>query len=288
MVLDFKRTDEVLVDIQGVSLTLGNKLILRDVNATVKDIHRDGMQQGQVICFLGPSGTGKTQLSRCIAGLQTPNAGQVLIRREGREGGYGLLPTHAGEVCVVPQNYPLFEYASVATNLFIAGKQGGLKPADINIKASTFIEAFGLGEHLSKYPKELSGGTRQRVAIARQLMCATHFMVMDEPFSGLDPIMKRAAMDAIVKLSLMDTYNTIIVVTHDVTEGLSIADTVWLMGLERTLEAPKSIYEKVPGATIVEQIDLAEMGLAWRPDIQHDKEFLGLVGRVKDRFQTLK
>ncbi|MBX4181745.1 ATP-binding cassette domain-containing protein [Candidatus Parcubacteria bacterium] len=272
----FKRTDEILLDIRNISLSFGSKLILRDVNATIKDLD----DIGQVVCFLGPSGIGKTQLSRIIAGLQTPSAGEVRLRDK---------LTKAGEVCMVPQNYVMFDYATVAENLVIAGKQAGLSKPQINEKATGFIKAFELEEHLGKYPKELSGGTKQRVAIARQLMCASNYMVMDEPFSGLDPIMKKRATEAIVKLSQLDTYNTIIVVTHDITEGLSVADTVWLMGYEPEGGAEgdqKPTFK--PGARLIEQYDLADMGFAWHPDIAHNLAFLDFVGMIKDRFQTLR
>lgn len=264
-----KRLTDVLLDIKGVNLSLGGKRILRDVDVTITN--SEGV--GEVICFLGPSGIGKSVLSRVIAGLLKPDTGEVLLRQ-----GPKMERTAPGKVCVVPQFYPLFDYTSVSTNLWIAGKMGGLTKSAINAKASLYIEAFDLKEHLGKYPKELSGGTKQRVAIARQLMCASNFLIMDEPFSGLDPIMKKEVMSAIVKLSQLDAYSTIIIVTHDVTEGLSIADRAWLMGLENGKA----------GAKIVESLDLAELGFAWREDIAKDPKFLAFVGEVKDKFQTLK
>lgn len=279
---NYQRTNEVLLDIQNVSLKFGDKLVLRDVNATVTDVERDGhAATGQVICFLGPSGIGKTQLSRVIAGLQIPTKGRVTLKDE--------LLTAPGKVGMVPQHYPLFEYATIAENLMIAGKQGGLNKQEINEKASVYIEAFGLRDYLGMYPRSLSGGTKQRVAIARQLMCANNYMVMDEPFSGLDPIMKRQASDAIVKLAQMDTHNTIIIVTHDITEGLMVADMVWLMGLEKHSVHDKSVADVfIPGAKLVKTYDLAEMGFAWRPDLNHDQAFLKFVAEIKDQFQTLR
>jgi ABC-type nitrate/sulfonate/bicarbonate transport system ATPase subunit len=275
MSYDYTRTSEVLLDLKDVSLSFGDKLILRDINVQVRDIERQGVAQGQVICFLGPSGIGKTQLSRVIAGLQVPSDGTVLLK----DG----VHTGPGKVCMVPQHYPMFDYMTVAQNLQVAGKMGGLTRTQINEKASGYIELFSLKDHLAKYPKELSGGTKQRVAIVRQLMCATNYMVMDEPFSGLDPIMKKAAQEAIVKLSQLDTYNTVILVTHDVTEGLTVADTCWMMGYELD-----DSDKRIGGARILHHFDLAELGFAWREDLDHDPKFLEFVREVKDKFRTLK
>jgi NitT/TauT family transport system ATP-binding protein len=270
---EYTRTDKILLEVKGVSLSFGNHLVLKDVNAVVTDINRPNTVTGQVICFLGPSGIGKTQLSRIIAGLQKPTTGSIVLNGK---------PTKPGRVSMVPQHYPMFDYTTVAKNLMIAGRLAGLKKDEINLKASEFIEVFGLKEHLGKYPRELSGGTKQRVAIARQLMGTSHYMVMDEPFSGLDPAMKARTTEAIVKLSAMDTLNTIIIVTHDVTEGLMCADTCWMMGYE------KDENGNIPGAKLVHSYDLAALGFAWRPDLDHNKEFLLFVREVKDKFKTLR
>jgi ABC-type nitrate/sulfonate/bicarbonate transport system ATPase subunit len=292
----YTRTEEVLLDIQNVSLKFGDKLVLRDVDAQITNITRHDQVQGQVICFLGPSGIGKTQLSRVIAGLQKPTSGRVLlpsgqaydhdgkpVSRDNPDARIlSDIETYKGKVGMVPQNYWMPEYLNVQQHLALAGKQGGLNKEQFNEKFERFVTLFGLGDHLQFYPNELSGGTRQRVAIARQMMCVGHYLVMDEPFSGLDPIMKAKASEAITTLASLDELNTIIIVTHDISEGMSVADTVWLMGYEFEGDFFK------PGARIVEQYDLAAAGLCWRADIQSDARFLELVGEVKARFQTLR
>jgi ABC-type nitrate/sulfonate/bicarbonate transport system ATPase subunit len=277
--LIYSRSQQKLLELQGVSLSFGNRPVLRDVNATITKIERPDAIEGQVICFLGPSGMGKTQLSRIICGLQKPTSGVVLLDTD--------VPTRKGLVGMVPQNYPLFEFMTVQQNLTVAGRQGGLTDAENTAKAAGFVDAFGLSDYLTLYPKALSGGTRQRVAIARQMMCADHYLVMDEPFSGLDPIMKAKASEAITQLAAKDGLNTIIVITHDISEGLAVADMVWLLGLEREI-TPAGVSGFLPGARLVEQYDLASMGFAWHPDIQSDPQFLEFVGVVKARFKTLR
>lgn len=274
MAFEYAVSDDVLLELDKVNLSFGSNLVLRDVNAKVTRIDRADVPCGRVICFLGPSGIGKTQLSRIIAGLQAPTSGSVRLKAG---------PTGRGLVGMVPQFYPMFDYATVAGNLMIAGHQGGLDPKETNEKASSLIETFGLRDHLAKYPKELSGGTKQRVAIARQLMCASNYMVMDEPFSGLDPISKAKTMDAIIKLSQLDANHVIIVVTHAVTEGLTIADTVWMMGYEKGEDG-----KNIAGARLVSTFDLAALGYAWHPDLEREPAFLSFAREVKDRFNTLR
>lgn len=252
---------ETLVSIDHVSLTLGNRVILRDVCAEVKNIIRPDHVQGQVVCFLGPSGIGKTQLSRIIAGLSPSTSGRVLINGK---------PTVKGLVGMVPQTSTLFEFMTVDQNLATAqayGKKSTIATVD-------YISQFGLTQYLPLYPAQLSGGTRQRVAIVRQLLCSEHFILMDEPFSGLDLMMKQRACALITQVSNLNESNTIICVTHDVTEGMSIADTVWLMGREPGVE----------GAKILKEYDLASEGLCWRPDLIHDPAFIAKVAEVKETF----
>lgn len=264
------RTNDHLLDINHVSLSYGANVILRDVNASITRSEN----YGEVICLLGPSGMGKTQLSRIIAGLHQSTSGEVRLS----DG-----PTQAGKVCCVPQFYPLFDYLSVAGNLVIAGKQGNLSPKDCSAKVAKLSEQFGLNDHLHKYPSELSGGTKQRVAIARQLMCATKYMVMDEPFSGLDPEMKMKAAEAIITLSQTDTYGVTIVVTHDIETGLMVSDRVLLLGYE-----PDGRGGYLPGARFVGDYDLDERGLCWTPDVNTKPEFVDLVREIKTRFKTLR
>ena len=109
----------------------------------------------------------------------------------------------------------------------------------------------------------LSGGQRQRVAIAQQLLCSSHFLLMDEPFSGLDPLAKSAVCETLVDVSTTHELNTIIVVTHDIESAIRISDTLWLLGRNRDARG-----QPVGGASIQEIHDLAGMGLAWDPDIE--------------------
>lgn len=274
-VSEYQKLDRLLW-LQHVSLSFNGRPILRDINTEVRNIVRPGMIQGQVIGLLGPSGMGKSQLARIIAGLQKQTSGEVTVGSSNQAARKGL-------VGMVAQNYILFNWTTVLQNLLIAGKQGGMSPEKAFDKANGFVDEFELRPYLNMYPRQLSGGTRQRVAIIQQLMCSDHFLIMDEPFSGLDLIMKARACELITKVASLDELNTIIVVTHDVTEAASISDTLWLLGREWD----KDGRAPIAGARIVEEYDLAAMGLSWHPDIIRMPEFQEFVVNVKTRFATL-
>jgi len=269
-----KYTD-TLLKIDHISLSYDDKIILRDVNAEIRDIVRPDCTQGQVVGFLGPSGIGKTQLFRIIAGLNQPTSGQVLVNST-------LTPVKAGMVGVVAQNYPLFENRTIFSNLILAAKQIEKNSDAAHEKVLKYLKRLDMLDCSQLYPAQISGGQRQRIAIAQQLLCSEHFLLMDEPFSGLDLVMEAKVCELINEIACLDELNTIIVVTHDVTAAATVADHLWLMGRDR--DASGNI---IPGARIQETYDLIERDLCWHPGITNSSKFLEFVREVKERFQTL-
>jgi NitT/TauT family transport system ATP-binding protein len=265
---------DTLIRIDGVDATRGGRLVLRDISAEIKDIVRpDVPGQGQVVGVLGPSGVGKTTLFRILAGLDAPARGRVLV-------GPGQRPVRPGMVGVVLQHYPLFEHRNVLGNLAVAARRAGIAGAEN--RACALLERFGLGEHAGAWPSELSGGQRQRVAILQQLLCGHTYLLMDEPFSGLDPTSKHHACALIAEVSRMDEQNTILIVTHDIREAVKVSDTLWLVGRDRSPSG-----EPVPGSRIVETYNLIDRDLAWHPDIERSAAFAAFVREVEDRFEAL-
>lgn len=260
---------------ENVGLTLGGNVILRNVDLEVKDLRRPGMVSGQVIGLLGPSGIGKTRFFRILAGLDAPDAGAVLI-------GEKRVPVHRGMVGVVAQHYPLFQHRTVIENLVVAGRQSGLSGSAARDKATGFLKRFRLEDRGGLYPSQLSGGQRQRVAIAQQFMCSEHFLLMDEPFSGLDPIAVDNVSGLIQEVAGLHELNTIIVVTHDIPAAIEVADTLVLMGRDR--DAAGRI---VPGARIQASYNLIERGLAFQKGITTKPEFLELLGEILAKFPSL-
>ena len=267
----YEKREQILC-VSGLSLVYGTRTILRDVNVGVSNIVRPGMSQGQVVALLGPSGVGKTQFFRCLAGLQKPTAGTVSVTEK-------QIPVTAGMVGVVAQNYILFKHRTVIGNLRVAAKMRGYSDKDAEARAMELLAIYGLTDRKDAYPGQLSGGQRQRVAIMQQVLSSGHFLLMDEPFSGLDPLMKDTACQTILKLSQLDELNTMIIVTHDIESAVAVADTIWLMG--------RAFDEKGGslGASVIKQYDLIEAGLAWQPSIQATPQFRDMVVEIRAQFQ---
>jgi NitT/TauT family transport system ATP-binding protein len=268
-------TKGVLLKATNINVSLGGKPILRDLNVEVRDVVRKGFTQGQVIALLGPSGMGKTTLFRVLSGLDRPDSGEVTIEESAK-------PVHRGMVGVVAQDYPLFMHRTVLGNLIVAGKQAGLRRAACLEKADDLLKQFGLEDEGAKYPSQLSGGQRQRAAIVQQFMCSDHFLLMDEPFSGLDLLAIERVTDFISAVAQSDELKTIIIVTHDVSSALCVADTVWLLGRDRDPDG-----NPIPGARVQATYNLAELGLAWQKGTESTPEYLKLRHEIRERFSTL-
>jgi ABC-type nitrate/sulfonate/bicarbonate transport system ATPase subunit len=144
------------------------------------------------------------------------------------------------------------------------------------------LQEFGLLEQADKYPIQLSGGQRQRVAVAQQLICSKHYLVMDEPFSGLDVVSLARVRKMIIDVSNKFEENSFLVTTHDVTSAVSIADTIWLMGRDSDTAG-----NKIPGARIVDTIDLIERDIAWHAEPEMTPQGVQLIREIKARCSSL-
>jgi polar amino acid transport system ATP-binding protein/sulfate transport system ATP-binding protein len=266
---------KTLLKIDNVCLEYDGSPVLSGVTAEVRDIIVPGRVQGQVVGILGPSGCGKTTLFRIIAGLLSPTSGRVSVNGFDR-------PVIAGEVGVVAQSYPLFEHRTVLGNLMLGAMKKEKNAGAAREKVMGFLKEFGLEDKYNLYPAQLSGGQRQRCAIIQQILCSEHFLLMDEPFSGLDLIMLEKTCELIAKVADMDDLNTIIVVTHDVTAACSVADHLWLMG-----HAPGEDGNTLPGSRIVKQYNLIDRDLCWHPSIITTARFTDFVREVKEEFRRL-
>jgi ABC-type nitrate/sulfonate/bicarbonate transport system ATPase subunit len=267
--------NETLLKAEGIGLTFKDqedpkkkKVILKDVNFEIKNIVRPNMNQGQVVSLIGRSGSGKTQLLKMIAGLNKPTEGTLLIDQDQR-------PCAAGDTGLVPQDYYMFPWRRIHKILDLAARKNP-KLQDEKIRAEAiehYIDAFELRDHTNKFPAQLSGGQKQRVSIAQQLLRGSNFLLMDEPYSGLDSLMIDKTTSLLTRVAQSDELKTIIIVSHDLTNSVAISDTVFLLSKQGRAEDE--------GATIVKEICLIDMGLAWRPDIKELPAFHDVLKEIK-------
>ena len=269
-VMPYEKTTPLLA-VENVCIAY-DRPILQNVNVKIRKIIRAGTHTGRIVSFLGPSGIGKTQLLRTLAGLQTPNSGGVFLNGDRQ-------PVRPGLVGLVSQQYILYNNRTVMGNLLVAAKQ--LNPKNAMERSLAMLERFGLTEHKNKYPLQLSGGQRQRIAIAQQLLCSDHFLMMDEPTASLDPLAKKKVCNLVMDLANSGDGITVIIVTHDIPFAVSVSDTIWLMGRDRN-EAGI-----IPGARIIDSYDLIECGLAWSKEPLLHPAFNPLIQEINQRFDEL-
>jgi ABC-type nitrate/sulfonate/bicarbonate transport system ATPase subunit len=265
----------VILKAEHINLTLGGNPILRDLSVEICDVVRPGVSTGQVVGFLGPSGVGKTKFFEILAGLLKPDTGQVQL-------GHPLQPVKVGMVGVVQQNYPLFGHHTVKGNLMLAARKRYPNATEATDRMRDLMGRFHMADKLDLYPAQLSGGQRQRVAIAQQLLCSEHFLLLDEPFSGLDVLMVEEVSEMIGEIAHAHELNTIIIVSHDIVATASVSDTLWLMG--RDCDADGRI---IPGASIKHTYDLAAMDLCWDKNLLAKPAFQALVNEIRAKFHGL-
>ena len=199
------------------------------------------VEQGEVLALLGPSGSGKTTVLRLIAGFEAPDQGYVYLRgMEAGRPGHNLPPEKRG-VGMVFQDYGLFPHLTVGRNVAF-----GLYPVGASEKkhrVSEILGLVGLTGFEDRYPHELSGGQQQRVALARALAPSPIVILLDEPFSNLDPDM-RSRMRQEVQQILKQVGATAVLVTHDHEEAFAMADKVGVLnsGKIEQFDTPEMIY----------------------------------------------
>lgn len=190
---------------------------VRDVGFTIQN----KPDCGEIAVFLGPSGCGKSTILKCIAGLVEPNKGEMLLDGE-------LISGVSRERGMVFQQYTSFAWLTVLENVAYGLRIAGMSKREAHAEAMKYVENVGLKDSANMYPKQLSGGMKQRVAIARTLLNKPKLLLMDEPFGALDPQTRWDMQGLLIDISHKED-NTILFVTHDVSEAVYIADTVFVL-----------------------------------------------------------
>jgi iron(III) transport system ATP-binding protein len=198
-------------------------------------------REGEILCLLGPSGCGKTTILRAIAGFEPVRSGDIFLSGRRVSSSSETIPTEERHVGMVFQEYALFPHLRVADN--IAFGLGSLSRSDRAGRVQEMLRLTGLEGFERRYPHELSGGQQQRVALARALVRNPIVLLLDEPFSNLDPDMAgRMRQDLHALLRRMKT--TTILVTHDHEEAFAMADRIAVLneGRLEQMDSPELIY----------------------------------------------
>ena len=206
------------VTLEHIWRKFGDLVAVRDVSLEVAP--------GEILCLLGPSGCGKTTLLRLISGLEAPNEGRVLIDGREMSSPAATVPPEVRGVGLMFQDFALFPHMTILANVAF-----GLKAMERNTaleEARLALERMGLGRYADAYPHMLSGGQQQRVALARAIVPRPRVMLMDEPFSGLDPRLRPSLREETLAI-LRETRTTCVIVTHEAEEAMLLGDRLAIM-----------------------------------------------------------
>ncbi|PKV85916.1 ABC transporter ATP-binding protein [Streptomyces sp. TLI_146] len=219
----------------GVSVAYGGTTVLDSLDLTV--------EPGEVMALLGPSGSGKTTALRAVAGFVRPASGRVFIG--GRD--VTALPPHRRGIGMVVQQYALFPHMRVADNVAFGLKaQKLVAKGEIAGRVAEALEMTGMAAYARRYPRELSGGQQQRVAIARALAIRPGVLLLDEPLSALDAQLRSGMLSELARLHRELPDVSILYVTHDQVEALTLADRIAVMDRARLRDCgtPQELYRR--------------------------------------------
>ncbi|MEU3438347.1 ABC transporter ATP-binding protein [Streptomyces sp. NPDC006863] len=218
----------------GVTIAYGGTVVLDRLDLTV--------EPGEVMALLGPSGSGKTTALRAVAGFVRPAAGRVLLG--GRD--VTALPPHRRGIGMVVQSYALFPHLKVKDNVAFGLKAHRTPKAEIPGRVTEVLELVGMAGYAERHPRELSGGQQQRVAIARALAIRPGVLLLDEPLSALDARLRTGMLAELARLHRELPDVSILYVTHDQIEALTLADRIAVMDRSRLQDCgtPEELYRR--------------------------------------------
>jgi ABC-type nitrate/sulfonate/bicarbonate transport system ATPase subunit len=260
MALPYEQKDTIL-HVEDLSVSYGDKVIIDNINFVEKDTVREGKSQGQTIAFLGRSGRGKSTLFRTLTGLLQPTTGKVMIPDFSKPATNDRQPAklvEEGDVGFVDQKYTLFRHKTVYAALVFALRNTTLSQQEKHEKVMQYLVEWGLEKNKDQYPVFLSGGQRQRTAILEQLLSSGYYMVLDEPFSGLDIGNIQNVKNAFQLINNSNDLNTIVFSTHDIELAVELADSIYVIGYKSDDKG-----QLTSTGTILQHFDLKAMGLAW-------------------------
>lgn len=225
-----------MIEFVGVNKIFKNNIVLHDINLTI--------DENSITVFVGPSGCGKTTTLKMINGLIKPTSGKILINGEDISK-KNLIDLRRGIGYVIQQT-GLFPHMTIKENIELVAKLEKMPKKEREDKIRELLEMVGLDydKFANRYPKQLSGGQQQRVGIARAFMTNPDIILMDEPFSALDPVTRSQLQDELI--NIQNQYKkTIIFVSHDMDEAVKIADKICIMGKGKVIQhdTPETILK---------------------------------------------
>jgi sulfate/thiosulfate transport system ATP-binding protein len=222
-----------VISVTGVTKRFGDYTALDNVSIEVPD--------GSLTALLGPSGSGKSTLLRIIGGLESPDAGRIVIHGEDQT---SVAPQRRG-IGFVFQHYAAFKHMTVRDNVAFGLTVRKRPKAEVAAKVDELLEIVGLAGYQKRYPSQLSGGQRQRMALARALAVEPKVLLLDEPFGALDAKVRADLREWLRKLH-EEVNVTTLLVTHDQEEAMSIADQIAVMDHSRIEQVgtPRELYDR--------------------------------------------
>ncbi|HZX38172.1 MAG TPA: ABC transporter ATP-binding protein, partial [Streptomyces sp.] len=219
---------------ENVSVAYGKSVVLDSLDLTV--------EPGEVMALLGPSGSGKTTALRAVAGFVQPVSGRVFIGDRDVTG----LPPHRRGIGMVVQQYALFPHMRVEENVAFGLRAQKAPKREIPGRVAEALEMTGMAAYARRYPRELSGGQQQRVAIARALAIRPGVLLLDEPLSALDAQLRSGMLAELARLHRELPDVSILYVTHDQVEALTLADRIAVMDRARLRDCgtPQELYRR--------------------------------------------
>lgn len=205
--------NSVLLEARGLSKSFGENRVLENVDFTLK--------KGELVCLLGVSGAGKTTLFNILSGLMEPDSGGVVLNGENITG-------RPGKISYMLQKDLLLPYRTVVDNVALPLLVRGVPKKQAREQAASHFQKFGLQGTEKKYPKQLSGGMRQRAALLRTYLAADGVALLDEPFSALDTITKSAMHEWYLDI-MREIDLTTLFITHDMDEAIKLSDRICIL-----------------------------------------------------------
>ena len=227
------RRTEPLIRIEGVAKAFGAAVAVDGVSLEIG--------RGEFFCLLGPSGCGKSTLLRLLAGFEEPDRGRILL--DGRD--LAGVPPHRRPLNMMFQSYALFPHLTVAGNVAYGLKQERLPRREIALRVEEMLRLVQLDGLGARYPAQISGGQRQRAALARALAKRPRVLLLDEPLGALDRRLREETQGELKALQA-ELGTTFVMVTHDQAEAMALADRIAVMREGRILQSgpPREIYER--------------------------------------------